>query len=476
MSEFKTVGPTRFGVGDGATRKFSVGRPGDVVQSANIESVRKVGWQGDVLLSPRPRTNLVLFSNDFNNLAWKGSPSLYADFTTGNMPPGIDFSRASTATYWDKEGILREADVDEPRFDHDPVTGEALGLLRERALTNYVEDNTNFSLTSANFNSVPVSDPVMGEAVRVTAVVDGEGSAGVAINGVIYNLSPIDTSPGILRVIYAKPDTADYVSLRYVAGPHGITVKLSTAEIVQTMGASITPYVRKLSGGWVEISFWDEMSATSQGARTGYYVLFGSTPKNVANGQGIEYKTGDSVFLAYPSMYQALSDAPPQSIIKTYGTRVTRAAEVISYANADNSPLFPNGEFSAVIDFDTEEKPVANRQAFSLSGAANLLSVFQLYSNNSFYSRFPNTSSSPFLGLDSGRQKIALASTSTRKSGSKSGEETRGHNIQIDYIGDIIQVNFTHGFGTQNYNGHLRSFQLYNRALPDTKLQELSSI
>lgn len=71
MNEFKTVGPTQFGVGDGATRKFSVGRPGDVVQSANIQSVHKVGWQGDVLLSPRPRTNLALFSNDFANPVWR---------------------------------------------------------------------------------------------------------------------------------------------------------------------------------------------------------------------------------------------------------------------------------------------------------------------------------------------------------------------------------------------------------------------
>lgn len=97
MSEFKTVGPTQFGVGDGETRKFSVGRPGDVVQSANIESVRKVGWQGDVLLSPRPRTNLALFSNDFTNPVWN----------YGSIP-FITENNDSNIVTQNSENILRE--------------------------------------------------------------------------------------------------------------------------------------------------------------------------------------------------------------------------------------------------------------------------------------------------------------------------------------------------------------------------------
>jgi len=71
-----------------------------------------------------------------------GFISLSTDFTKLKqgepLPEGYEFHRASKATYWDKDGILREADIDEPRFDYDPLTGEALGLLAESQVTNLI--------------------------------------------------------------------------------------------------------------------------------------------------------------------------------------------------------------------------------------------------------------------------------------------------------------------------------------------------
>ena len=52
----------------------------------------------------------------------------------------INFSRVqsgtSKSTYFGADGLLKYADSNEPRFDHDPVTGESLGLLVEEARTN----------------------------------------------------------------------------------------------------------------------------------------------------------------------------------------------------------------------------------------------------------------------------------------------------------------------------------------------------
>src|SRR5690625_2133663 len=47
-------------------------------------------------------------------------------------------TRDSAATYWGPEGSLLEAAVDEARIQHDPATGEALGLLIERSSTNLI--------------------------------------------------------------------------------------------------------------------------------------------------------------------------------------------------------------------------------------------------------------------------------------------------------------------------------------------------
>ena len=48
----------------------------------------------------------------------------------------VTFTRASNGTYTDSAGVLQTAATDVPRFDHDPTTGESLGLLVEEQRTN----------------------------------------------------------------------------------------------------------------------------------------------------------------------------------------------------------------------------------------------------------------------------------------------------------------------------------------------------
>ena len=69
-------------------------------------------------------------------------PSINWDFANaGSLPAGIEFDRSTTATYLDRDGFIKTAKANEPRFDHDPTTLEPLGLLKEDARTNYL-DNT----------------------------------------------------------------------------------------------------------------------------------------------------------------------------------------------------------------------------------------------------------------------------------------------------------------------------------------------
>lgn len=77
-------------------------------------------------------------------------PSLSLDFAKSRrLDPRIAFSRTHTgniASYTDSNGLIRFAGPDEPRFDHDPATGESLGLLVE-------ESRTNNALYSDDFNN-----------------------------------------------------------------------------------------------------------------------------------------------------------------------------------------------------------------------------------------------------------------------------------------------------------------------------------
>jgi hypothetical protein len=77
-------------------------------------------------------------------------PSLNLDFANSKqLDPRITFYRDSIATYYDSKGVLRYANHNEPRFDHDPVTGKSKGLLIEESRTNLVPTVPNS--TSGNW-------------------------------------------------------------------------------------------------------------------------------------------------------------------------------------------------------------------------------------------------------------------------------------------------------------------------------------
>jgi hypothetical protein len=81
-------------------------------------------------------------------------PCLNLDFANSKqLDPRITFYRDSIATYYDCKGVLRYANVNEPRFDHDPVTGESKGLLIEEARTNAMPYSSHPGLWDPTYNT-----------------------------------------------------------------------------------------------------------------------------------------------------------------------------------------------------------------------------------------------------------------------------------------------------------------------------------
>ena len=62
------------------------------------------------------------------------------DATTGQNL--VTFTRASSGTFVGSNGVLQTVATNVPRFDHNPTTGESLGLLVEEARTNGIRNNT----------------------------------------------------------------------------------------------------------------------------------------------------------------------------------------------------------------------------------------------------------------------------------------------------------------------------------------------
>jgi hypothetical protein len=61
-------------------------------------------------------------------------------------------SRNGTATYFDKDGLLKTAQADEPRFEFDPLTGDFKGVLVEPSATNLCTNSDPSTLPTIRWN------------------------------------------------------------------------------------------------------------------------------------------------------------------------------------------------------------------------------------------------------------------------------------------------------------------------------------
>jgi len=181
--------------------------------SHSVESVGD-GWyrvsvsadhtSGDAYITPSA-SNVALPSSYNSSL-----PSFAGDGTSGIYIWGAQLEEGSTATPYIKTTSQALA---APRFDHDPVTGESLGLLVEEQRANLLLHSENFgasswtALSTTRDNDVSVSPKGSFTADRFTTTVANN----VFVTGNrIYSSS---SSSGT-RSVYAKADSSSEIIMR----------------------------------------------------------------------------------------------------------------------------------------------------------------------------------------------------------------------------------------------------------------------
>ena len=100
----------------------------------------------------------------------KSAPSLNLDFLLGGLDSRITFTRASNAWYFDGAGNLVQASTNEPRFDYDPSTLQARGLLIEGS-------SSNIALHSRDFTNAAWARTNITAALDVTGITGAANSA-----------------------------------------------------------------------------------------------------------------------------------------------------------------------------------------------------------------------------------------------------------------------------------------------------------
>lgn len=93
----------------------------------------------------------------------------------------VTFTRSSDGTYVGSDGLLKTAATNEPRFDHNPTTGECLGLLVEEQRTNSIRNNTMQGAVAGTPGTLPTNWSLLGGTGLTTEIV-GIGTE----NGITY--------------------------------------------------------------------------------------------------------------------------------------------------------------------------------------------------------------------------------------------------------------------------------------------------
>jgi hypothetical protein len=226
---------------------------------------------------PQPDSNNYYVRRSNNNIEvshprdsiWNigGTPSLDLNFASnkslidsisGNNL--IDFARNSPATYVGADGLIKTAATDEARFDHNPTTGESLGLLVEEQRTNSIRNNTMVGAVAGTPGTLPTNwiGALSGVARTVvgTGTIDGISYVDIRVNGTTTSAGGIQIKPdGNAGVISATASQAWAMSL-WVSVVAGSTTNTTGQRLIVNEYSAGPTYLRTavaatniLSGG-----------------------------------------------------------------------------------------------------------------------------------------------------------------------------------------------------------------------------------
>jgi hypothetical protein len=406
-------------------------------------------------------------------------PSLLLDFAnTRSLDPRVTFTRASGGTHFNAQGLLVTAGDNRPRFDHDPVTGQSLGLLVE-------ESRVNLLLRSEEFNVSPWEAVNATVTANVTATIapDGTTTADKLVDdtqnlthSVRYTPTIADNTVYTLSV-FAKAAERTNVVVTLVtktSGVRAIGVNLTNGAIFTPTGISGLPLagygVTPVGNGWYRIWVANDVGSGVNGQNVRIFT---------SDGVGITY-TGDGTSGIFIWGAQLELGAFPTSYIATTGATATRAADVASITGSNFSGWYRQDEGTMLC----VAKAPAPVTGLNFSGA----SVSDGTTNNRMQIRLSNNGvNSQVLVFKNGTAEyistVGDASSLLRSIvfGYKANDVavSRDGGVSVGTsTASIPEVNkmllgAVDSFG-EYLNGHIRKLAYYPRRLSNTELQELT--
>ena len=393
-------------------------------------------------------------------------PALTLDFQNSQqLDPRVTFSRSSSATYINSAGLVVTAADHEARFDHDPVTGECLGLLVEESRTNSLTHSEEFDNAAWTKTRTTIT-------ANAATAPDGTTTADKLIRGtdnninVVYQAASLPQATYTLSVFAKKgeytfctltlPNTKGWNADRWVS------VNLADGSYTTSASAPTSTSVVAYQNGWYRISITHAASATV--ARAGYIEARSSA------GYGVQVGDGTSGIYIWGAQLEAGNF--PTSYIPTTVSTVTRSADIAQMTGDNFSSWYNQSEGAVVIKAD-KLADIAMYPVVIDDGTNNNRHLTNLASNYQYQIKVSGATQAQ---IDAGQlsgssESLAIAYKTNDAAVALNGVSNSDNTVVVPTCNRMQIFAFS---GTTG-NGHVSQISYYNERLTDVELQTLTS-
>ena len=418
------------------------------------------GWWRIVISFTGNGSNIIV---DHNPLPTSTVAAYAGDNTSGVLLWGAQLEEGSTATtYIPTTSTISGA----PRFDHDPVTGESLGLLIEESRTNL----TTYSNTFQSFcaNSTPTPTPLNNQGIAP----DGTNTAWIIPTGATgfcqHNYNIPANNDFYSWTIYVKALSSDAVATFDYTGIvqiNFVSVFTFSTEIFSGASNGAVAYV---GNGWYKL--------TQVFQNNGKTLFINRTTATSGNSGKVLYWGNQIEAGAFPTSY-----------IPTSGTTVTRAADVASITGTNFSSWYNTDESTVYFEGNVIAGAVGEYPLWSIQGGFNSINGIQMTRRSQQGSRFNHfdSGSAPDIDLngpawiDNSYRKLSAAigqsSAGFADSGSLFGTDNSYQLPSASDGLDSLYLGVAYRGGLSRYNIHIKRFAYFPTRKTDQQLINMTS-
>jgi hypothetical protein len=298
----------------------------------------------------------------FNFSGTLPTPALALNFTTGTLDSRVTFTRASGGTRVNSSGVIELMTTNTPRFDYDPVTLAAKGLLIEEQRTNLLLQSDTLSTQNVATTAVATTLSFYGTG---TVVLSGTSTGTLVGTGAYPNRVSLTVTPTAGTLTLTVTGSVRFANLE--AGAFA-TSYIPTTSAQATRAADVAVMTGTNFSTW-----YNQSEGTLYAEGSTFELLTGGFPRIAAINDGSNSNT------IQISRNNSPSQARPSIVSGTVSQYASDIGAWTLGASAKIALAYKVNDFAATINSGTVSLdtlgvvPVVNRLHLGFDGTGGYL-------------------------------------------------------------------------------------------------------